>query len=114
VSAAPKAGEALPPQCSFLKVDAPNVRVTALKRSEDGDGVMVRLVEMEGRDCTVRLDFGQRVKTAHRMDIIETEVMGPLAVEGNAVTLSVGHHAIETVKVSLGGSRRGIAGTRGF
>jgi alpha-mannosidase len=102
VSAAPAKGwgAALPPESAFVKVDAPNVRVTAVKEAEDGDGVVVRLVEMEGRDCEVALVFGRPVKSARRANIIE-DPEGVLKPRGDTVVLPVGHHAIETVRVTF-------------
>jgi hypothetical protein len=43
----------LSPAGSFCQVDQPNVMVLAIKGAEDGDGLIVRLAETEGRDTTV-------------------------------------------------------------
>ena len=37
---------------SFCSVDKPNVLLTALKRAEDGDGIIVRLIETQGKTTT--------------------------------------------------------------
>ncbi len=100
VSAKPAANAALPAVFAFLKADAPNVRVTAVKKAEDGNAVIVRLVEMEGRDGTVALDVGRRVKSARRTDMIEY-AGAALEPHGQTVTFPVGHHAIETVSVEV-------------
>lgn len=43
----------MPQKASFVKIDAPNVLVTALKLSEDGsDSVVLRLYETEGKEKT--------------------------------------------------------------
>ncbi|MDR2765352.1 MAG: glycosyl hydrolase-related protein [Tannerella sp.] len=47
----------MPKSASFLEVDAPNVIVTALKKSEDGDDLILRLVETSGQDTDVTLRF---------------------------------------------------------
>jgi alpha-mannosidase len=47
---APKSG-------SFMEADAPNVIVTAIKKPEDGDGLILRLVETHGQDADVTLRF---------------------------------------------------------
>jgi alpha-mannosidase len=46
-----------PGSASFLAVDAPNVVVSAVKRAEDGDDIIVRCYETEGRATTATLDL---------------------------------------------------------
>jgi hypothetical protein len=43
----------LPPTTSFCQVDADNVLVTTIKRAEDGDGYIIRLMETAGQETTV-------------------------------------------------------------
>lgn len=52
----------LPQKKSFLKVDAKEVVVTALKESEDGDGVILRAYETMRHEtpCTIDVDFMER------------------------------------------------------
>ena len=47
----------LPKSGSFLSVDAPNVIVTAVKQSENGEDTIVRLVEAIGKQTTASLDL---------------------------------------------------------
>jgi alpha-mannosidase len=47
----------MPKSGSFLEVDVPNVIVTAIKKSEDGDDLILRLVETSGQDTDVTLRF---------------------------------------------------------
>ncbi|MDR1780411.1 MAG: glycosyl hydrolase-related protein [Tannerella sp.] len=46
-----------PKSDSFIAVDAPNVSLTAVKKSEDGDDLILRLVETFGRDSDFTLRF---------------------------------------------------------
>lgn len=48
--AGPKDGS-LPTTASFCQVDAPNVMLLTLKRAEDGDGTILRLIETEGESA---------------------------------------------------------------
>lgn len=47
----------MPKSGSFLEVDAPNVVVAAVKKPEEGDGLILRLIETSGQDteATLRL-----------------------------------------------------------
>ncbi|NPV09733.1 MAG: alpha-mannosidase [Anaerolineae bacterium] len=53
---APRQG-GLPPTWSFLECPTDGVEVGALKRAEDSEALVIRLVETCGRDCTARLGF---------------------------------------------------------
>jgi alpha-mannosidase len=47
-----------PAAASFLSVDAPNVVVSAVKKAEDGDDLIVRCFETEGRATQATLNLG--------------------------------------------------------
>jgi len=47
-----------PLSASFLSVDAPNIVVSVVKKSEDGDDLIVRCYETAGRQVTANLDLG--------------------------------------------------------
>jgi alpha-mannosidase len=46
-----------PASASFLSMDVPNVAVSTLKQAEDGDDLIVRCYESEGRATTATLDL---------------------------------------------------------
>ena len=47
-----------PASASFLSVDVPNVVVSAVKKAEDGEDIIVRCYETEGRATTATLNLG--------------------------------------------------------
>ncbi|MFH1572647.1 MAG: glycosyl hydrolase-related protein, partial [Acidobacteriota bacterium] len=89
----------LPPCGSFCRVDADHVLVTALKRAEDGDGIIVRLTETEGRSgtVTVTMPFLQ-IGRAWRTNLVE-ENASVLPAEAHAVTVPIGAFGIVTVRL---------------
>ena len=50
-------GGKLPKSGSFLSIDADNVVVSAVKHSEDGEDMIVRMVETAGKACSASLDL---------------------------------------------------------
>ena len=85
----------------FLQVDAPNVVALTFKRAEDGDGYVVRLMEIEGRVATVRLRLpGLDIDRAVRTNIVERH-QEDLPVSAGAVLLDVPAWGIETVRLRL-------------
>ncbi len=99
VSAA--ADAALPAESSFLSLTAPNATVCTVKKAEDDGSVIVRLVEMEGRDSQAVLQWLMPVREAWHANIIEDA--GEMAdVWKRTLRLPLGHHAIETARLSFG------------
>ena len=47
-----------PLSASFMSVDVPNIVVSVVKKSEDGDDLIVRCYETDGRGATATLDLG--------------------------------------------------------
>ena len=78
----------------------PFTSVMAFKLADDRSGAAIlRLVEMEGTDKTVTVRLPFKVSRAVRCNIIEEEQGGPVEAHGDTLTLRLGHHAIETVKI---------------
>ena len=48
----PQAGD-YPATASFCSLDQPNIQLLTVKAAEDGDGTVLRLAEMEGRETVV-------------------------------------------------------------
>ena len=97
VGAKPAAHAALPAEMSFFSVSADNVVISTVKKAEDDDSVVARLYDIEGKDSPVTLKAFKKVKKAERATMIE-DGGASLPVKFGAVQLTVGHHAIETVK----------------
>jgi len=97
VVAEPLPDAQLPPTHSFASVSADNVIITAIKKSEDDDTVIVRVVELEGEDTQAALRLNFKMWGATQTNLIE-EDQRALALEGDALPISIGHHAIETFR----------------
>jgi alpha-mannosidase len=91
----------LPRASSLLTVDAANVLVEAVKKAEDGDDVVVRLYECEGREAQAVVRFGFPVAAVSAVDLME-ENPAPLAVENDAVGMHFGPFEIITLRVTPG------------
>ncbi len=91
-------GGTLPETFSFCGVDRENVFISAIKKCDDDDSVIIRCCEIEGRDARGAVTWFSGLAGAERTNIIEEEGT-PLAVSGNRLPVTVGHHAIETFKI---------------
>jgi hypothetical protein len=84
---------------SFCQIEQPNVLLLALKQAEDGDGLIVRLMETEGKDTevTVRLPF-LTITRAYQTNLVE-ENERLLSAQKHEVTVPIKAFGITTIRV---------------
>ena len=83
---------------SFFKTDLENVLVSTIKKAEDSDEAVIRIIDMEGKDQSVTFESFKNIVHAKLTNLIETELQ-PLQITDKQVKLQLGHHAIETIKI---------------
>jgi alpha-mannosidase len=79
-------GPLAPDTMSFCSVDKPNVLLTTLKQSEDGDGIIIRLIETQGNETTASIAFP---------DVSVNEAMVTNLVEKNQGLAVFSEHEIQ-------------------
>jgi len=91
----------LRPTCSLVGLDQPGVVVTAVRRAEDGPGVVVRLHEAWGRSVGVRVRLASHLGLRHawRADLAGVPVEGAddPDIEG-AARVDLGSFALATLR----------------
>jgi hypothetical protein len=86
-------------QGSFLQVDQPDVVLVTWKSAEDGEGTILRFLEVAGKESTVEAQTPLLdVKSAWMNDALERK-QGPLAVSPHAFRFSVKPFQIVTVRL---------------
>src|SRR6185437_16079222 len=78
-------------ELSLLKLDNPRLRVLALKKAENGDAAVVRLVELDGRaENDVHVRFASAASDLHELNGQEQPVPseGPARIEDGALVAS--------------------------
>ncbi len=88
----------LPGEHSFVRVDADNVVVTALKKSEDDESLVLRFYEWAGKEGDVKIQVPDGAVSASETDLMERST-GELPVNHDAVTVHTKPYEIKTVKV---------------
>jgi len=81
---------------SFLRLEAENVIVSAFKKAENENGVVVRLYNLNEEESEVKLRFSQEFEKAWRTNLIE-EREEELEVKDGVVTFKIGNQSIETI-----------------
>ncbi len=87
---------------SFMSQDNKNVILETIKRAEDGDGIIVRLYEVENKttDVTVKtaLDIAEVVETNLMEEIVED---GVVSVSGNDFSFRIKPFEIKTFRIRV-------------
>jgi len=85
---------------SFCQLDPPNVFLLTLKQAEDKNGMIVRLIETEGKAEEVTLTFPHlTIKEAHETDLVEINAK-KLAFTSHAITAHIKPFGITTILFS--------------
>lgn len=84
-----KCDAGLPASPTFCEIDQPNILLLALKRAEDGHGLIVRVLETKGRDTDVAVTLPFiSIKAGFETNLVE-EDQKVLVVAEHAVRISV-------------------------
>jgi alpha-mannosidase len=89
--------KSLPDRLQFLFLDGPGIVCTAIKRAEDGEGLILRAYETVGRSCEARLVSCRDVVSVHEADLMERRVRD---LDGD--TIGFAPFEIKTLRVLLG------------
>src|SRR5262249_23688406 len=76
----------LPAEHSFLQAKSDNVIVTAVKKAEDGDALIIRFYEWAGKQGDVAVQLPPGARSASETDLMERP-SGSLAIESDQVNV---------------------------
>jgi alpha-mannosidase len=88
----------LAPEHSFVQARSENIILTALKKAEDEDALVLRFYEWAGKDGEVQLQIPPGAQSATETDLME-KPMGSLPVQNDSVTVHTKPYEIKTIKV---------------
>jgi len=91
----------LPPHNSFLKTEGENVVLTAAKKAEDTDAIILRLYEWEGKSGEVNIDLPQKPIRAFITNLMEKSEATALPLHDNQVSVRVRPYEIVSVSVEF-------------
>ena len=92
----------LPATHSFVTVKPENLVLSAMKKSEDGDSLILRFYEWAGTKTTADISLPDGATSATSANLLEKAEGDPLPVSGNHITVPVGPYSINTVRVDFG------------
>jgi alpha-mannosidase len=89
-----------PTHNSFVSADQDNIVVTALKKAEDGDALLLRFYEWAGKTSEVHFTLPPGATSAHLTNLMEQPEGSALAVSGDG-KIAVPVHPFEIVSVRV-------------
>ena len=91
-----------PEEASFFSVDAPGVVLTGMKKAEDGNELIVRLAEIEGKETIVNLRLPVDVSAARRLNLIELplENAAKPTINGKTIQIKIKQNEIVTLGIT--------------
>lgn len=98
----------LPSTHSFVTVHPSNLVLTAMKKSEDGDSLILRFYEWAGRKTDAKIQVPAGASAAVTTNLMEHANGLPVPVAGNQMTVPVGPYSINTVRVEYGNRGAGF------
>jgi alpha-mannosidase len=92
-----------PDEESFFSLDAKGVFLTGMKRAEDTEELIIRLVEVEGDEKTITLSLPKNIEAARRLDLIEFPLpdVAEARINKNSVTVKIKSHEILTLGITF-------------
>ncbi len=75
-----------------------NLILSALKKAEDGEALVMRFFETRGESCTAIIGVPEQVKAAKRIDLMEREECD-IQIESGTITMDIGPFEIVTLKL---------------
>jgi alpha-mannosidase len=92
---------ALPPVNSFVGIKQDNVVLTALKKAEDSDALLLRVYEWAGKSGAVQVTLPNGATAAHLADLMEGSEGDPLAVKPDTSEVTFPVHPYEIVSLRV-------------
>jgi alpha-mannosidase len=85
---------------SFFKAEPANVVLSAMKKAEDSDALIMRLYECVGEDAKAEITLAGVPKAVYEVDLLEAN-LGRVSFKGNVVTVLMGKNETKTIKVQF-------------
>jgi len=91
----------LPAQHSFVGITGDNVVLTALKKAEDSDALLLRLYEWAGKTGDVQVSLPEGANSASLTNLMEKPDGAKLSITRNQITVPVHPYEIVSVRVEF-------------
>jgi alpha-mannosidase len=91
----------LPAEYSFFGIDADNVVLTAIKKAEDSNALILRYYEWAGKDARVKIDLPPGAVSAVATNLMEVPEGAQIPIHDNSITIAAKPYSIDTIEVTF-------------
>jgi alpha-mannosidase len=84
---------------SFVSVEDDNVILTAIKKSEDTNALILRVYDWSGKSSSAKFTLPPGATSATEVNLMEQPIGDPISVTNNTAALPVGPFEIKTLRV---------------
>lgn len=88
----------LPAEKSFVSISNPFALITTIKKAEDDNDIVIRVLEAEGADKNIEVKLNSDFKTVSKTDMIEENPIN-LNQKGKVLKLELGKNEVATYKI---------------
>jgi alpha-mannosidase len=88
----------LPHEKSFVRTSDPFSIMTTMKKAEDDNDIVFRILEAEGEDKNIKINLHKSVEAVSKVNMIENDPE-KMAQHGKVLQLQLGKSAVETYKI---------------
>ena len=89
------------PQESYLGLDPQNLVLTAMKKSEDDERIVLRFYEAEGNECRAQIRMPKPIRQAWKASLIEEDQERLRVLGDGRLEFAVKPGEIVTLKVAV-------------
>lgn len=90
---------ALSPEGNFFDWEASGAVISAVSRSDDGKGLLIRLVSLAQAESNFSFTFKDAPSSAICVDYLDRPVEGILSIDGNTLSGKIDSATIKTIKI---------------
>jgi alpha-mannosidase len=95
----PNHGGELPKAHSFVSIQPENIILTAIKKAEDSDDIILRFYETSGKDTQAVIHIEETLKNAKETDLMENET-SEIPTQDKTIKIRISKHEIKTIKMT--------------
>lgn len=90
-----------PEEDTFMSLDSPGVILSGIKQAEDGNKLIVRLAEIEGKETTINLKLPVEISSVRRLNLIELPLENKAnpKFNGKSIHIKIAPHEIVTLGI---------------
>ena len=96
----------LPARYSAIQPESQNIILTAVKKAEDSDALVLRFYEWAGKDGAVRIRLPKGAISAELTNLLEDQHGAAVSIDGDTISVPTHPYEIVTVKIVYPASSR--------